>query len=153
MIYETQPRSMSFTDLCPRSLRFNIFKLLFKKKKKKKKGHLKLNFIKACMGCEAKFHKKPAWDVGMKIHSNILGHMTKMASRPIYGKNLKKSPSFGTESPMTLKLGIQQRVLKNYQICSNDDTGLTMTIFMTCSNLFPYASVWVKAYIAYSQVK
>ena len=29
------------------------------------------------------------WDVGMKICSNVPGHMTKMASRPIYGKNLK----------------------------------------------------------------
>ena len=29
---------------------------------------------------------------------------------------------------------------------SNDHPGLTMTIFMTGSNLFPYASVWVTAY-------
>ena len=47
---------------------------------------------------------------------------------------------------MTLKLGIQHRVLRYYQICSNDDPGLTMTIFMTWSNLFPNASAWVKAY-------
>ena len=42
---------------------------------------------------EAKFHMEPPWDVGMKIYSNVLGHMTKMASRLIYGKNLQKSPS------------------------------------------------------------
>ena len=42
---------------------------------------------------EAKFHMEPPWDVGLKMCSNILGHMTKMASRPIYGKNLQKSPS------------------------------------------------------------
>ena len=35
---------------------------------------------------------------------------------------------------------------------SNDDTGLTLTIFMTWSNLFPNASASVKAYIAYSHV-
>ena len=29
----------------------------------------------------------------MKINSNELGHMTKMAAMPIYGKNLKKSSS------------------------------------------------------------
>ena len=29
----------------------------------------------------------------MKIHTNELGHMTKMAAMPIYGKNLKKSSS------------------------------------------------------------
>ena len=53
---------------------------------------------------------------------------------------------------MTLKLGIQHLVLKHYQICSNDDTGLTMTIFMTWSNLFCNASAWVKADTAYSYV-
>ena len=34
----------------------------------------------------------------------------------------------------------------------NNDTGLTMTVFMTWSNLFPNASAWVKAYTAYSHV-
>ena len=29
----------------------------------------------------------------MEINSNELGHMTKMAAMPIYGKNLKKSSS------------------------------------------------------------
>ena len=30
---------------------------------------------------------------GMKVSSNGLGHMTRMAAMPIYGKNLKKSSS------------------------------------------------------------
>ena len=29
----------------------------------------------------------------MKIHTNELGHITNMATMPIYGKNLKKSTS------------------------------------------------------------
>ena len=29
----------------------------------------------------------------MKINTNDFGHMTKMATMPIYGKNLKKSSS------------------------------------------------------------
>ena len=33
---------------------------------------------------------------------------------------------------------------------SNDDHGLTLAIFMTGSNLFPDASVWVTAYRALS---
>ena len=33
---------------------------------------------------------------------------------------------------------------------SNDDPGLILTIFMTGSNLFPYASVWMTAYRALS---
>ena len=53
---------------------------------------------------------------------------------------------------MTLKLGIQHWVLKYKQICSNDDIGLTLAIFMTLSNLFPNASALVKAYTAYSHV-
>ena len=51
---------------------------------------------------------------------------------------------------MTLKLGIQHRVLKYDPICSNGDTGLTLTIFMTWSNLPPNALAWVKAYTAHS---
>ena len=45
---------------------------------------------------------------------------------------------------MTLKLGMQHRVLEFYQICSNDDRGLTSTYFTARSNLVPYAFVWEK---------
>ena len=45
---------------------------------------------------------------------------------------------------MTLKLGMQHWVLKYYQICSNDDPGLTLTYFTTRSKLVPYAFVWEK---------
>ena len=38
---------------------------------------------------EAKFHVEPPWDKGMKDCSNSPGHMTNMATMPIYGKNLK----------------------------------------------------------------
>ena len=88
----------------------------------------------------------------MKICSNVPGHIAKMASRLIYGKNLEKKSFFGTKKPMILKLGIRLRVLKNYQIPSNEDTGLTLPIFMTWSNLFRDASAWVKAYTAYSHI-
>ena len=60
--------------------------------------------------------------------------MTKMA--------WKKDFFSGTKQLITLKLGtMQQRVLKYYQICSNDDLGLTMTYFMARSNLVPYVFV------------
>ena len=45
---------------------------------------------------------------------------------------------------MTLKLGMQHQVLECYQVCSNDDPGLTLTYFMAKSNLVPYAFVWEK---------
>ena len=69
MIYDN-PRPRSFIDLCPRSLRFNIFKLL--------------RLEKNIRTFKAKFRIDPPWD------ETVSGHMTNMASRPMYGK---KSPS------------------------------------------------------------
>ena len=43
---------------------------------------------------------------------------------------------------MTLKLGMQHRVLEYYQVYSNDDNGLALAYFTTRSNLVPYAFVW-----------
>ena len=39
---------------------------------------------------------------------------------------------------------MQHRVHEYYQICSNDDAGLTLTYFTARSNLVPYAFVWEK---------
>ena len=54
-------------------------------------------------------------------------------------KTLKIS-LFGTKRPITLKLGMQYRLIDYYQIYSNDDTGMTLTYFTAKSYLFPYAS-------------
>ena len=70
--------------------------------------------------------------------------MTKMAAMPIYVKTFKKIFFYGTKRPMTLKLGMQHRVLKYYKIPSNVDTGLTLTYFTARSILVPYAFVWRK---------
>ena len=45
---------------------------------------------------------------------------------------------------MTLKLGIWHRVREYYQVCSNDDPGLTLTYSTGRSNLVPYAFVLQK---------
>ena len=45
---------------------------------------------------------------------------------------------------MTLELGMQHRVLKYFQVCSNDDLGLTLTYFTARSNLVPFAFVCEK---------
>ena len=82
---------------------------------------------------------------GNESCSNGPAHMTKMAAMPISGKNLKKKNFFsGTKRPMTLNLSMHHRVLEYYQICSNDDPGLTLTYFTARSNLAPYAFVWEK---------
>ena len=43
---------------------------------------------------------------------------------------------------MTFKLGMQHRVLEYYEVCSNDDPGLTLTYFTARSNLVPIAFIW-----------
>ena len=45
---------------------------------------------------------------------------------------------------MTLKVCMQHRVLECYQVCSNDDPGLTLTYFTARSDMLPYAFVWEK---------
>ena len=42
---------------------------------------------------KAKFYVEPPWEEGTKVCINGPGHMTKIATMPIYGKNLKKSSS------------------------------------------------------------
>ena len=75
---------------------------------------------------ETKFPMQSQWDGGTKVCSNGPGQMTKTAAMPVYGKNLKTIFFSGTERPMTLKLGMKHRVLKYYQVCSNDDPGLRL---------------------------
>ena len=50
---------------------------------------------------------------------------------------------------MTLKLGIQHRVLEYYQVCSKDDPRLTLTYFRARSSLVPYGFVWGKKLLFY----
>ena len=69
--------------------------------------------------------------------------MTNVAAMPINDKNLKKIFP-GTKRLMTLKAGMQHLVLGYYQVCSNDDPGLTLAYFTARLNLVPYAFVWEK---------
>ena len=58
---------------------------------------------------------------------------------------LKKKIFFsGTKRPMTLNLAMHHRVIEYYQVCSNDDPGLTLTYFTARSNLVPCALIWEK---------
>ena len=99
--------------------------------------------LETARSIEAKFHVDHARDGGTKICSNGPGHMTKMTTIPIYGKNIENLPS-GTKRPMTLKVDMQHRVLEYYPVCSNDAPGLKLTYFTARSNLVPYAFVWEK---------
>ena len=84
-------RSKSFFDLCQRSLRFQSLNLFFSKRDGR-------------FGTKA--HMKAIGRMGMKIYTNELGHITNMATMPIYGKDIKKSTSSEAIRPMILKFGI-----------------------------------------------
>ena len=66
------------------------------------------------------------------MYINYLGHMTKIAAMPIYGKNPSKifSESGGLISK---KLGIKHQCLKYYNVYINHDPVVTLTYFTTRS--------------------
>ena len=69
---------------------------------------------------------EPPWDAGMKNCSTVPGHMTKMTSKKTLNNLLlRKQEADDLETLYTAS------VLTYSPICSNDDTGLTLTIFMT----------------------
>ena len=90
--------------------------------------------IETARQIEAKFHVEPPWDGGVKAITNSLCHITKMAAMPIFFS--------GTKRLMTLKLGLRHWLLEYYQVCSNDDPGLTLTYFTARSNLVLFVIVW-----------
>ena len=45
-------------------------------------------FPETTLPINAKFHVEPPWEVGKKVYLNGTGHMTKMATMLVYGKNL-----------------------------------------------------------------
>ena len=53
----------------------------------------KIFFSQTAGPIKAKFYVEPPWEGGTKVRINGPGHMTKMATMPMYGKNLKKSSS------------------------------------------------------------
>ena len=65
-----------------------------------------LVFSQTICRIEFKFHAKTTYDKIAKIYSKHLGHMTKMATLPIYGKNPLKIFLTRTRRPMTLGLGM-----------------------------------------------
>ena len=55
---------------------------------------------------KAKFYVEPPWVGGTKFCSRHMGHMTKMAATPIYGKNPSKIFFSRTSRPISTKLGM-----------------------------------------------
>ena len=63
-------------------------------------------FSKTACPIKAKFYVEPPWVGGTKVCSRHLGHMTKMAATPIYGKNPSKIFFSRTGRPIFTKLGM-----------------------------------------------
>ena len=74
------------------------------------------------------------WVGGTKVCLRHLGHMTKMAAMPIYGKNPLKIFFSRTRGLISMKLGVKHRGLLPIIVCSNDDPGVTLTYFTARSN-------------------
>ena len=55
---------------------------------------------------DLKFHMKTPYDRLAKIYTNCTDHMTKMATTPIFGKNLLNVFFTGTKRPMALGFGM-----------------------------------------------
>ena len=70
------------------------------------------------------------------MYINNLGHMTKMATMPIYGKNPSKIFFSGTNQLISRKLGVKHRWLNVY---INHVPVMTLTKFMARSTWVAYA--------------
>ena len=63
----------------------------------------------------------------MYNYINNLGHMTKMVTMPIYGKNLSKIIFSETNRRISMKLGVKHRWLKYYNVYINHDPVMALT--------------------------
>ena len=84
------------------------------------------------------------WDRGTKVCSNGPGHMTKMATMLIYGKNLKKNLLLRSQKANDLETWYAALGAQVLPSLSNDDPGFTLTYFMARSDLVPYDFVLEK---------
>ena len=76
-----------------------------------------------------------SWIKQTKIYKNDLGHLTKMAAMPIYGKNPSKIFFSGASGSISLNLSVKHLALKPIIVCQNDDPGMTLTYFTAWSIL------------------
>ena len=59
----------------------------------------------------------------MKIYGHDVGHMTKVAAKPIYAKTSSKTFSSGTSGQISMKLGMWHLGLQPIIICSKMTLG------------------------------
>ena len=100
--------------------------------------------ISKIFSVKAKFNMEPQWDGGTKVCLRGLGHMTKIAATPIYGKNPSKNLLLQNKRANDLVAWYVAWGLGHKIVCSNDDPKLILTYFTPRSNLVSYAFIWGK---------
>ena len=93
---------------------------------------------------ETIWYRKPDPVLYREKALNNVGHMTKMAAMPIYGK--KPSNIFFSETNrlISMKLGVKHPWLKYYNVYINHDPVMTLTKFMARSTWVAHAFEWEK---------
>ena len=87
---------------------------------------------------EAKFHVDPPWDGERSLFKMVQVTWSTWPPCPYMVKKIFFSV---TKRLMTLKVDMQRRILEYCQVCSNDESGLTLTYFVARSNFVPYPCV------------
>ena len=77
------------------------------------------------------------------MYINNLGHMTKMAAMPIYGKNPSKIFFSETNRLISRKLGVKHRWLKYSNVYINHDPVMTLTKLWQGQHGLPMHLNWV----------
>ena len=78
------------------------------------------------------------------MYINNLGHMTKMAAMPIYGKNPSKIFFSETNGLISMKLGVKNYWLKYYNVYINHYPVMTLTQLMARSAWVAHVFEWGK---------
>ena len=73
--------------------------------------------------------KKKKKNGGINVYINNLGHMTKMAAMPIYGKNPSKIFFSRTGGSISMNICMKHRWLKYTNVYINHDPVMTLTYF------------------------
>ena len=95
-------------------------------------------------GSYAPTHEASIGSGGTNVYINNLGHMTKMAAIPIYGKNTSKIFFSENNRQISMKLGVKHRWLMYYEVYINHDPVMTLTQFMARSTWVAHSFEWEK---------
>ena len=87
------------------------------------------------------------------MYINNLGHMTKIAAMPIYGKNPSNIFFSETNRLISMKLGVKHPWLKYSNVYINHDPVMTLTKFMARSTWIAHAFEWEKLLKCHLKVK